>query len=252
MNVAERIAEFLSPRSGRDFASSTMRLLFATIVMGFISGCASTSQTGSQSGSDISTFASMYAAMPDERFPIPALSPGQVDPKFYRQQVKYRTDEKPGTIIVDVQQKFLFLVGENGTAMRYGIGVGRQGFSWEGRARIGRKKAWPTWTPPKEMIERQPELEQYANGMEPGLDNPLGARALYLFQGNKDTLYRLHGTNEVESIGKAVSSGCIRLLNQDIIDLYQRVPVDTEVVVILPAGLAGKQNLHDHGPQDDG
>ena len=116
--------------------------------------------------------------------------------------------------------------------MRYGIGIGRQGFSWSGRARVGDKQEWPKWFPPKEMREREPELEQYAGGMEPGLQNPLGARALYLYQGKKDTLYRLHGTSEVDSIGRAVSSGCIRLLHQDIIDLHRRVPIGAEVIVV--------------------
>ncbi|MBZ0216550.1 MAG: L,D-transpeptidase [Fimbriimonadaceae bacterium] len=238
--------------AGRAGRRREIRFLSLVIVSGLLAGCAATAKTDGEASSGLSVFAAMYAAMPDERFPIPALTQGELEPRYHRQRVNYRTDEQPGTIVVDVEKRYLYLVEENGKAMRYGIGVGRQGFSWNGRARIGRKKAWPTWTPPKEMIERQPELAQYANGMEPGLENPLGARALYLFQGNKDTLYRLHGTNEVYSIGKAVSSGCIRLLNQDIIDLYQRVPVDSEVVVILPAALAGKENLHDHGSQDDG
>ena len=119
--------------------------------------------------------------------------------------------------------------------MRYGVGLGREGFGWDGRARIPFKRAWPTWTPPAEMIAREPELEKYRDGMEPGLDNPLGARALYLFEGRVDTLYRLHGTQEAYSIGRAVSSGCVRLLNQDIIDLYDRVPNGTEVVVRAPS-----------------
>lgn len=115
--------------------------------------------------------------------------------------------------------------------MRYGVGIGRAGFDWGGRARIATKKAWPTWTPPAEMIARQPDLEKYRDGMSPGLDNPLGARALYIFEGNRDTLYRLHGTAETWSIGKAVSSGCVRLLQQDVIDLYNRVPDGTPIIV---------------------
>lgn len=247
MTSGEKVAGFLRQLAGRNLTALAMRLLSGIVLASLVAGCAATGQTGTNNDSGISTFASMYAAMPNERFPIPALAPGQVDPKFYRQQVRYKTDEKPGTIVVDVAKRFLYLVQENGTAMRYGIGVGRQGFSWAGRARIGRKKAWPTWTPPREMIEREPDLEQYADGMEPGLDNPLGARALYVFEGNVDTLYRLHGTNEIDSIGTAVSSGCIRLLNQDIIDLYGRVPVDSEVVVIIPPSLLKEANLHSHG-----
>ena len=118
--------------------------------------------------------------------------------------------------------------------MRYGVGLGRAGFEWSGRARVGWKQEWPKWTPPDEMIARQPELEKFSSengGMPPALDNPLGARALYIFQGNTDTLYRLHGTQESWSIGKAVSSGCVRLLNQDIIDLYGRVPTNSPIIV---------------------
>jgi len=240
----------LSVSSGGDayrlLVGQGLRLLAVLAVSAFAAGCV-TSAAVNDNGPTTS-FVSMYAAMPDERFPIPEVKRGQVEPRFYRQRVNYRTDERPGTIVVDVAKRYLYLVEENGKAMRYGIGVGRQGFSWSGRARIGWKRAWPTWTPPREMIARQPELAKYADGMEPGLDNPLGARALYLFQGGKDTLYRLHGTNEAYSIGKAVSSGCIRLLNQDIIDLYRRVPVDSEVVVLVPPSLA-QDALHDHGDQ---
>jgi lipoprotein-anchoring transpeptidase ErfK/SrfK len=116
--------------------------------------------------------------------------------------------------------------------MRYGVGIGRDGFSWSGRARIAYKREWPTWTPPAEMIARQPELEPYRHGMAPGLDNPLGPRALYIFQGNRDTLYRLHGNPDERSIGKAVSSGCVRLLDQDVIDLYNRVPAGSPILVV--------------------
>jgi len=119
--------------------------------------------------------------------------------------------------------------------MRYGVGLGRAGFSWSGRGVIQWKKKWPTWTPPAEMIEREPDLEKYSaenGGMQPGLDNPLGARALYIFQDGEDTLYRLHGTGEASSIGKAVSSGCVRLLNQDVVDLYERVPNGSLIAVI--------------------
>ena len=176
---------------------------------------------------------SMYAAQPYEPYPIPALDVTKIDPALLRQIVDYPTAEQTGTIIVDTPNHFLYLVLGEGKAMRYGIGVGRQGFSWSGRARIGDMQAWPKWFPPAEMIDRQPELEPYRdNGMEPGLQNPLGARALYLYQGNKDTLYRLHGTNEPWSIGKSLSSGCIRLFNQDIIDLHARVTLDAPVVVI--------------------
>ena len=177
----------------------------------------------------------MYGPLPDERFPIPAVHLEQLEPRFYRQQVPYETGEKVGTLVVDTSRFYCYLVGENGMAMRYGVGLGRAGFAWSGRATVGWKQKWPKWTPPDEMIARQPELEKYsaANGsMPPGLRNPLGARALYLFQDGKDTLYRLHGSEETFSIGKAVSSGCVRFINQDIIDLYDRVPTGSKVVVI--------------------
>ncbi len=176
--------------------------------------------------------AAMYAAMPDEEFPIPAVPIEVLEPKYYRQIVSDPTGEKPGTIVVDTAGRFLYLVRDDGTAMRYGVGIGRQGFAWSGRAKIAYKRQWPTWTPPSEMIDRQPELEEWRHGMPPGPLNPLGARALYIFQDGKDTLYRLHGNPDVTSIGKAVSSGCVRLLQQDVIDLYGRVPDGSPILVI--------------------
>jgi len=152
-----------------------------------------------------------------------------LDPKFARTQVRYETEYKVGTIIVDPDAKFLYLVEPNGMALRYGVGVGRAGFDWSGTAKIKRKVEWPTWTPPAAMRKREPWLPAR---MEGGLDNPLGARALYLYQGNRDTLYRLHGTDKPETIGTAVSSGCIRLINDDVADLYNRVPLGTTVVVL--------------------
>ncbi|MEW5424884.1 L,D-transpeptidase [Amorphus sp. 3PC139-8] len=179
-------------------------------------------------------YKTIYGPLPNERFPIPAVDLSQVDPKFWRREVDDPTGERPGTIVVDTASNYLYWTMENGRAMRYGVGLGRQGFGWNGEARIPFKREWPTWTPPAEMIERDPELEKYRGGMEPGLGNPLGARALYLFEGKVDTLYRLHGTQEAYSIGRAVSSGCVRLLNQDIIDLYNRVPNGTRVIVRPP------------------
>ena len=177
----------------------------------------------------------MYQAMPEEQFPLPAVDISKVDPKFWRQEVDYPTSEVKGTVVVDTPNKYLYHVLGNGRAMRYGIGVGRDGFAWAGRAVIAYKRQWPRWTPPDEMVARQPELVQYSaanGGMAPGLKNPLGARALYIFQDGKDTLYRLHGNPEWWSIGKAVSSGCVRFLNQDIIDLYDRVPPKSPILVM--------------------
>jgi hypothetical protein len=139
------------------------------------------------------------------------------------------TGEPAGTIVINTNERNLYLVQPGGTAIRYGIGVGREGFTWKGTAQVGRKSEWPRWIPPKDMLKRRPDLPEEMDG---GLDNPLGARALYLFQGKKDTLFRIHGTNEPDSIGKAVSSGCIRLMNADVIDLYQRVHIGTRVVVL--------------------
>ncbi len=177
----------------------------------------------------------MYGPLPKERFPIPAVHIKQLDKKFYRQQVDFKTSEPVGTIIVNTKTFYCHLVQENGKAMRYGVGLGRAGFEWSGRAQIAWKRKWPTWTPPAEMIKRAPELEKYSaanGGQQPGLDNPLGARALYIFKNGKDTLYRLHGSIETNSIGKAVSSGCVRFINQDIVDLYDRIPRSAPILVI--------------------
>jgi len=148
-----------------------------------------------------------------------------IDPKFLPQRVDYQGSEAPGTIVVDTPRFFLYLVEPGGKAMRYGIGVGREGFTWAGTERISRMKEWPDWVPPKEMLARQPGLPQFMAG---GPNNPLGARALYL----GSTLYRIHGSNEPWTIGKNVSSGCIRMRNADVIDLYSRVTVGTKVVVL--------------------
>ena len=186
------------------------------------------------------SFVSMYGAMPNEDFPIPPVDLTKVDEKFYRRLTDDPTGAVPGTIVVDTSRYFLYLVRPGGKAMRYGVGLGRQGFTWSGDGVIGWKQRWPKWTPPAEMIARQPELAKYSaenGGMPPGLDNPLGARALYIFQDGEDTLFRLHGTPEYWTIGKAVSSGCVRLMNQDIIDLYDRVPSKTPIIVRRGAGL---------------
>lgn len=189
-----------------------------------LAGCSSTGQEGA-SGATSQIFTSEYGSVTDSGYAIPAVPISKVDKKYHRQIVTYNTKEKPGTIVVDTPKRFLYLVLPGRKAVRYGIGVGKAGFAWEGEAYIAWKQEWPTWTPPKEMIDRKPELAKYGkDGMKPGLRNPLGARALYLFnQKGEDTLFRLHGTPEWNSIGTAASSGCIRLMNQDIIDLYSRV-----------------------------
>jgi lipoprotein-anchoring transpeptidase ErfK/SrfK len=182
----------------------------------------------------------MYGPIQGEPFPIPAVNLAQVKPEFLRAEVPDPTGQPPGTIVVDPHAHYLYHVQGGRRATRYGVGVGREGFAWSGTASVNIKRAWPDWYPPKEMLVRRPELLpmltrlQSGIGMAGGPHNPLGARALYLWQGGKDTLYRIHGTNEPWTIGTSTSSGCIRLLNQDAIHLYDRTPVGTRVVV-LPA-----------------
>ncbi len=179
-----------------------------------------------------------YGPVTDERFPVPAINLRQIDPAFLIREVGYQGSEEPGTIVVNPATRYLYLVLDGGSAIRYGVGVGREGFGWSGMATIKNKQEWPDWYPPSEMIARQPELRREMSALQSGLGmpggpgNPLGARAMYLWQGNKDTLFRIHGTVEPWTIGKRVSSGCIRMINQDAIDLYDRVPVDTQVVVL--------------------
>jgi lipoprotein-anchoring transpeptidase ErfK/SrfK len=150
--------------------------------------------------------------------------------KYERQEVYFRTAEAPGTIIIRTDERFLYFVLGSNRALRYGIGVGREGFTWSGVTKISRKQEWPDWRPPPEMIERQPYLPRFMAG---GDGNPLGARAFYLGQ----TAFRIHGTNQPETIGQAVSSGCFRLVNDDVVDLYNRVPVGAKVIIKQSASL---------------
>jgi len=152
-----------------------------------------------------------------------------IDPVWRRQLVHYVHQEMPGTVIVDTRNHFLYSTFENNTALRYGVGVGKEGFKWYGRAQVDRKEVWPAWTPPPEMLLRRPELPRHMDG---GPDNPLGPRAMYLYRDGRDLGYRLHGTVEPWSIGSDVSSGCIRLLPEDVMDLYQRTPIGTNVLVL--------------------
>ena len=154
---------------------------------------------------------------------------GREYPETTRELVEDPTHERPGTITVDTRKRALYLSLPNGRAWRYGVGVGREGFTWRGRTRIGRKESWPSWTPPAAMLMRRPDLPRYMAG---GEDNPLGARAMYLYSGVQDTGFRIHGSNEPWTIGHAVSSGCIRMLNQDVTDLFSRVKVGATVVVL--------------------
>lgn len=201
----------------------SVALTFGLLVIAILTGCTTTVPTN---------ITPNYPVVADGGFTVPAIAQGQIAKEYTRQIVDYPTKEKPGTIVIDTNAHFLYLVMDDGKAMRYGIGVGRDGFRWSGNAYVGRKAEWPSWTPPKRMLERQPELRVFAGGMKPGLKNPLGARALYLYKNGKDSLYRVHGTPEWWTIGTNVSSGCIRLVNQDIIDLYSRAKTGARVVVI--------------------
>jgi lipoprotein-anchoring transpeptidase ErfK/SrfK len=171
----------------------------------------------------------------------PPLTSREPDPAFARTIVAYPTRESAGTIVIDPTNHFLYLVQRDGKAIRYGVGVGAEGFLWSGRATIHSKQEWPDWYPPADMLVRKPELREYmvempgGLGMKGGPENPLGARAMYLYSGGKDTLYRIHGTNEPWTIGTNISSGCIRLTNDDVVDLYKRAQVGTKVVVLSTA-----------------
>jgi lipoprotein-anchoring transpeptidase ErfK/SrfK len=156
-----------------------------------------------------------------------------IKPQWKRQMVRYYSPEPQGTVVVDTKNHFLYMIWENQTAIRYGVGVGKEGFQWFGRARIDRKAIWPRWVPPPEMHKRQPGLPKFMDG---GADNPLGPRALYLYRNGRDLGYRLHGTYQPWSIGSDVSSGCIRMFPEDVIDLYQRCPIGTRVLVLRHLG----------------
>ncbi len=158
---------------------------------------------------------------------------GQAPEDFRRQVVTFRTAEEPGTIIIDGDKHYLYYVLPNFQAIRYGIGVGRDGFGWAGIVEVGRKAEWPRWTPPAEMVARDPNAAKWKDGMPGGPDNPLGARAMYLYVGGQDSIYRIHGTTQPWSIGLNISSGCIRMINEDVIDLYDRVKVGTRVIVLM-------------------
>lgn len=190
-----------------------------------------TGATASLLAAPLST-AALAQASEDDPFPLPPFDYSKIPAPFRPATVAYTGRQWPGTVIVDTPNRQIYLVLQGGQAMRWGCAVGKDGFRWAGLADIGRKVMWPRWTPPKEMIARHPEKAKWANGMPGGPDNPLGARALYLFQNGNDTLYRIHGTTDPLSIGHNASSGCIRMVNQDVIELYRRVPIGTRVVVL--------------------
>jgi lipoprotein-anchoring transpeptidase ErfK/SrfK len=168
--------------------------------------------------------------------------------KYWRKKVRLETSEKPGTIIIDTSTKYLYYVEGNSRATRYGVGVGREGFGWSGTVKVGRKAEWPDWRPPASMIARERRkgrrIPSYVKG---GPNNPLGARALYLYRGGRDTIFRIHGTNQPWTIGQNMSSGCIRMMNKDVKHLYSRAAVGSKVIVIGPSGKGAKRLYTDRG-----
>ncbi len=200
-------------RMGAVFSAAAAALLIATSAQAFDAGSSDLMRGQQSAGTQTASLSTdLSREVPTTRALVP-------DP----------TEEKPGTITIDTKNRYLYLSLEGGQAMRYDVGVGRDGFGWQGRAFVGRRAEWPTWTPPSDMLKRRPDLPKTMAG---GIKNPLGARAMYLYNKGGDTMYRIHGTNEPDTIGQAVSSGCIRLLNQDIVDLYERVKVGATVVVL--------------------
>jgi lipoprotein-anchoring transpeptidase ErfK/SrfK len=205
-----------------------------SFLMGSVAGLGALSLAGCATIGSRAQFDQNYAALPNERFPIPAVDVSLVDSRYLRQTVRYDSTEPVGTIVVDTPNYFVYRVEADGLATRYGASVGAAAFLWSGEAYIGRKAEWPIWTPTPAQIGRDPSLVQYAGGMQPGLDNPLGARALYLYQNGAYTLYTIYGTVHTQLIGANFGSGCIGLLSQDIIHLFEQTPVGTNVIV-LPA-----------------
>ncbi|MFZ1815260.1 MAG: L,D-transpeptidase [Rhizobiaceae bacterium] len=226
--VSERVGTFFAPPGVDMTATGSVnqanRTAFSTPMASL------TPQISVDAG--ITNSKDMYDAVVDGGISLPAIPYKEMDQRFVRRIVPNITGEAPGTVVVDTKNRYLYLVQPGNEAIRYGVGIGKEGFAWSGRAIIQYKKEWPIWTPPAEMVARKPELEQYRNGMAPGPMNPLGARAMYIFKDGQDTLFRLHGSPEWKSIGTQASSGCIRLINQDVIDLFNRVQPGSPIVVL--------------------
>jgi lipoprotein-anchoring transpeptidase ErfK/SrfK len=204
---------------------------------GLLTGCATLDlETSEPEGVVGAHYDPRYTEIVDEGWVIPAVDLNEIDPGLLRSPVPYPTSHRAGTLVVDIASRHLYLVQGGGQAMRYSVGVGREeALNFHGAAVVGRKALWPSWTPTASMIAQIPRYAAYAGGMPGGIGNPLGARALYLYRGQQDTHFRIHGTNEPGSIGGAVSSGCIRLLNHDVIDLYARTPLGSPVIVVQHA-----------------
>lgn len=214
---------------------------FAPVMLALALGLAACAPTTSAPPSASGTVPAIYQARTDtgpqgEPIKIPAVKPAYLTERNRRQRVAYNGGDAPGTIVVDPYARVLYLVHEGGEATRFGIAVGRAGTGFAGNATIRRKAKWPSWTPTANMVRTEPELYgALRDGLPGGVNNPLGSRALYLYQGGRDTMYRIHGTMDPSSVGKATSAGCIRLFNQDILDLFEQTPMDTKVRVRTPA-----------------
>ena len=225
------------------------RATFGASLIAGLSACVPTTTTSTSSTTEAPVVAKaevpaegIYLATSDNGFPVPAVDPAKVPSEFQRQVVDFPSDQPPGTVIINPAARHLFFITGNGKAIRYGIAVGKAGFEWSGEALVTNRRPWPTWTPPKEMIERKPELSKWEKGQPGGPTNPLGARALYLTTNGVDYGYRIHGTPDWWSIGKNASSGCIRMIDQDVIDLATRVRHHAPVRVlksVKPEGLTG-------------
>lgn len=228
---------------------NVMALMLGSVLVGTLSACVPTDPNATATPAKPAApaapvvkqpvpedFVNAYAARQDGSFTVPAVPEEKIPPQLKRQEVAFASTDPVGTIIIDPAQKTLHLVTAPGKAMRYGIAVGKDGFQWAGEALITNRRHWPTWTPPKEMIARKPELEKWKDGQPGGPTNPLGARALYLTTNGVDYGFRIHGTPEWNSIGRNASSGCFRMINQDVMDLYDRVPNGVKVVVLNADG----------------
>jgi lipoprotein-anchoring transpeptidase ErfK/SrfK len=229
----------LSPRPFRPVRQGAPRIaglgaVLALLIAPILAACAGAPPVLQETGAALDPrVPARYRAFDDGAFTVPAIPARYLTAENVRREVDYWTDEAPGTIVVDPWEMYLYLVLEGNRAMRYRVGVGEQGRNFSGAATVAMKREWPRWTPTPNMLRTEPELyEPWRGGMEGGLENPLGARALYLYRNGRDTLYRIHGTYAPWSIGQGISAGCIRLFNQDAIDLFDRVPVGTRVVVL--------------------
>jgi lipoprotein-anchoring transpeptidase ErfK/SrfK len=211
--------------------------LSAALALALLAGCVDPTLSPSSSNQPLpKADENVYVATMDAGIALPALPVEEIPESYRRQVVAYETAEAPGTIIINPKSRLLYYVVGKNRAIRYGISVGRAGFEWSGEAIVSEKKPWPTWTPPKEMIARDPKLAQWEKGQPGGPTNPLGARAIYLTSGGRDYGYRIHGTPDWKSIGRNASSGCIRMINQDVIDLYSRINGGEKVIVLTASG----------------